>query len=140
MGLCNIPTPRTGLDGKFSMRFPTALALAGWGTDEAAFNDASVREPSLVSLMERVHVEADPEMRDSCSEVTVTLADGTSLSEFADVSRHCPDLDLQWRRVTAKLRGLVSPVLGEERAEALIEAIARVEGGDVREIARLCQP
>mgnify|MGYP000106106783 CR=1 FL=1 len=140
MGICNIPSPRTGLEGKFSMRFTTALALAGWGTDEAAFNDASVREPSLVSLMERVHVEADPEMRDSCSEVTVTLADGTSLSEFADVSRPCPDLDLQWRRLTAKFRGLVSPVLGEERAEALIEAIARVEGGDVREIARLCQP
>src|SRR6266849_2069867 len=51
LGVCNIADPRTGLEGKFSLRATTALALLGEDTGAVAtYSDAKMSAPSVVRL------------------------------------------------------------------------------------------
>ena len=53
--ICNIEEPKTGLEGKFSLRATTAMALLGEDTsDLATFSDAKVTASEVVSLRDRV--------------------------------------------------------------------------------------
>ena len=57
LDVCNIEEPTTGLEGKFSLRATTALALLGEDTsDLATYSDAKMAEPRLVALRDRVRV------------------------------------------------------------------------------------
>jgi 2-methylcitrate dehydratase PrpD len=49
--VCNIAAPRTGLEAKFSLRFTTAMALAGVDTGGlASYSEATAADPTLVAL------------------------------------------------------------------------------------------
>src|SRR5439155_376309 len=57
LGVCNVAAPRTGLEGKFSLRATTAMALLGHDTaDPGTFTDARMADPALVRLRDRVSV------------------------------------------------------------------------------------
>jgi 2-methylcitrate dehydratase PrpD len=70
--------------------------------------------------------------------VEVTLRDGRKVSHF---TRHAPgtkENPLDAEAVNAKVRGLMAPVLGKERTEALIRRVHTLEEvGDVRELRPL---
>jgi 2-methylcitrate dehydratase PrpD len=130
LAACNIPEPVTPLEGKFSLRFTSALALAGAQTTDRAFTAESVRDPALVSLRDRVRVTPDPRQENShASQVRVTLATGDVLTDSVDMSIPTPvaDLPRQWERLVTKFHGLADPVLGAERAAALLAAIKDLE-------------
>jgi 2-methylcitrate dehydratase PrpD len=140
LSMCNIQEPATALEGKFSLRFTAALALASDDTGEAAFTDARVNEPALRSILHRVSVTGDPALAGGTA-VTLDLADGRSLEAQVDVNIPAADLDLQWRRLASKFSGLSTPVIGPERARALQEIISRLHDvGDVTEVVALCAP
>lgn len=120
LGVCNIQTPRTGLECKFSLRMTTALALAGEDTfEEALFSDATARRPDLVALRERVTIDATQVGR-GCA-VTAQLKDGRTLSRTGDVSQPLRDLAAQQEKLERKFRHLATPALGET---GVAEAIA----------------
>src|SRR5207249_1672809 len=61
LDLCAIPEPRTGLEGKFSLRATTAMALLGDDTgNPAAFTDSRMGDPRLRALRDRISVETVP--------------------------------------------------------------------------------
>jgi 2-methylcitrate dehydratase PrpD len=130
LAACNIPEPVTPLEGKFSLRFTSALVLAGAQTTDRAFTPESVRDPALVSLRDRVRVTPDPGQENShASLVRVTLANGDVLTDSVDMSIPTPvaDLPRQWERLVTKFRGLADPVLGADRAAALLAAVESLE-------------
>lgn len=130
LAACNIPEPSTPLEGKFSLRFTSALALAGAGTTDRAFTVDSVRDPRLVALRDRVRVTPDQGQENNhASEVRVTLSSGEILTDSVDMSIPTPagDLPRQWERLVTKFHGLADPVLGTERAAALLAAIEDLE-------------
>jgi 2-methylcitrate dehydratase PrpD len=127
LGMCNIQAPQTALEGKFSLRFTAALALGTGETTEAAFTDTAVREPELVALRDRVTVEPDEAMPAGETLVTVAASDGRRLE--ARVNMHVPeaDLDLQQEKLEAKFRALVTPILGDAKAEEIIGQVRQAE-------------
>ncbi|MBA4180376.1 MAG: MmgE/PrpD family protein [Anaerolinea sp.] len=133
LAMCNIQEPTTALEGKFSLRFTAALALAGDDTSEAAFTDAAVREPALVSLGGRVVVEGRTDRAragtgiGSGTDVTITTADGTELREFVNLETPADDLSMQWERLEAKFLSLATPVLGGSRAAWLRDRVSSLE-------------
>ncbi len=140
LSMCNIQEPKTALEGKFSLRFTTALALGHGDTSEAAFTDARVADPGLTSIRDRVTVIGDGSVAGG-TEVTVALRDGREFREIVDVNQPATDLERQWQRLVAKFRGLAIPVIGTARCEELIAAVAKVdELTDIRPILRLCTP
>lgn len=139
--MCNIPEPRTALEGKFSLRFTAALALAGDRTDEAAFTDEAVAAPHLVALRDRVTVLTEDGKASFSTIAEVDLADGARLRAVGDTSQPETDLDRQWNRLSAKFHALAGPVIGAEQAARLHATIASLDRvGDISEVASLLAP
>lgn len=127
LGMCNIPEPRTALEGKFSLRFTAALAIATGDATEQSFTAKTVGDPALVALRDRVHVAADEDMPGGATEVIVTTASGQSLRAQIDVNTPDRDLARQQRKLEAKFRSLAIPVLGEARAAVLLRGVNDLE-------------
>jgi len=129
--MCAIPRPATGLEGKFSLRYTAALALAERSTGPASFTDAMVHDPELVDLRDRVTVVAVPELAVTVTEVEVRLASGAVHATTADVLAATPDgeVDAQWPALEAKFLELATPIVGDERAAALLSAARALAAG-----------
>jgi 2-methylcitrate dehydratase PrpD len=131
LNVCGIPTPRTGLEGMFSLRYAAALALTGGPTGPNAFTDERVSDLGMIAARELVKVRADARIPlvTSPTEVTLRLKDGTVLSARDDALVVTPDdkLGEQWRALEAKFHELVQPVLGPLRSEELVSLVRRFE-------------
>lgn len=141
LNVCDIPDPRTGLEGKFSLRATAAMALLGDVTgDVGAFTDARMSDPELMRLRDRVRVEGDASLAEA-EAVAVAEADGRRLESRFDAGLPLRDLDEQWARLEAKFRALATPVLGASRSEELRQAIRALERNtNATELLRLAQP
>ena len=121
-------TPRTGLEGKFSVYHSAAVALIDGAAGEAQYSDDRVRDPGVVALRDKVQAEVDPALHEDAARVVVVLADGRRLEKHVEhaigsLARPMSDADLE-----RKFRGLATPILGEARAGALIERLWQVDG------------
>ncbi|GGC59533.1 MmgE/PrpD family protein [Chelatococcus reniformis] len=124
LGVCNIPSPMTGLEVKFSLRHTAALAARG--DDTAAigtYSDRCARDPALVALRERITVHGDLPPR-AVAEARIAMRSGTVHVGQVDVSVADTDLGRQGERLTAKFRSLAGAAVGEGRSERLRARIA----------------
>jgi 2-methylcitrate dehydratase PrpD len=136
--ICNIQSPATGLEAKFSLRASAAFALLGIDTsDLESWNQ--VTEPPVSAMLERVKVELVPGMSLSDSIVTIHSRDGDAWKLAYDCGTPIADKAEQSARLSTKFRALVTPVLGAERTAQLLAALDEcVSGGSVAEVAALC--
>ncbi len=127
LGVCNIQDPATGLEGKFSLRATTALALLGSDTAElATYSDTTMRDPALVRLRDRIRIVTDPALATTRARVSVAAAGGRFTAD-ADTGTPAPDLSAQRARLREKFDALATPVLGASRAAELAEAVLHVD-------------
>ncbi len=127
LGVCNIQEPATGLEGKFSLRATTALALLGTDTAElATYSDTTMRDPALVRLRDRIRIVTDPALATTRAKVSV-VASGERFSADGDTGTPAPDLSVQRARLREKFDALATPVLGASRATELAEAALHVD-------------
>lgn len=126
--VCNIRTPSTPLEGKFSLRFVSALALTKGDLSERVFDEGSLQDPRVMGFLDRVHVEARMDARRSAI-VSVTLTDGSQRRAEVDVNEPTPSehLDRRWTGLVSKFHSLVDPVLGREAAEDIVSLVAGLE-------------
>lgn len=137
LAMCNIAEPQTALEGKFSMRFTAALALAGDNTTDQAFTDESVANPELTMVRDCVVVQPADGRGAAGTEVRMSLADGRELTEHVNLETPASDLDLQWQRLERKFLGLASPIVGADRAALLVEAVRGIDSAhSVQDIMR----
>jgi 2-methylcitrate dehydratase PrpD len=141
LDVCNIEAPSTGLEGKFSLRAATALALLGEDTsDPATFSDARMAEPRLVALRERVRVIPTQGMGPMQARVRIET-DGQRGEAEVDTGVPAADLGAQGRRLQRKFMSLAAPVLGAARAAELCDAASSAqEIASVADLLRLAQP
>jgi 2-methylcitrate dehydratase PrpD len=120
-----------------------AVALVdGAVTFENTHSFERMQDPRVVAVRERIELVADPELVDPAAPrsgfVEVTLADGRRVERFVRFAPGTPENPLATSRVEEKARSLMAPVLGGERAEALIARIGTLEAlADVRELRPL---
>jgi 2-methylcitrate dehydratase PrpD len=139
--VCNIPNPTTALQAKFSLRFMTALGLAGRDTaDLALYEDTVTKEPALTALRDRVVVDLVPDRRGMQADVEIQLKDGRRLSETCDAGIPETDKAEQGRKVARKFSRLVGPLLGAKQEQALSAMVANLENTSVRELMKACAP
>lgn len=133
--------PRTGLEGKFSVYHAAAAGLIFGRAGEAEFADDVVNRPEVVALRDRVQAHADDRIDEAAADVTITLQDGRKhhiMVEHAigSLERPMSDADLE-----AKVHGLVDPVLGVERAAAIVDAAMRIVAApDLGALVALARP
>ena len=121
-GVCNIQQPKTGLEGKFSLRATTAMALLGEDTGRLeAFTDASVTDPRVVSLRDRIRV-VGAEKIPSTRATVVVKSNGRIFQAESDSGQPASNLAAQRDNLTRKFIGLTAPILGRRDADALASA------------------
>jgi 2-methylcitrate dehydratase PrpD len=141
LDVCNIEEPTTGLEGKFSLRATTALALLGEDTsDLGTYSDEKMAEPRLVALRDRVRVIPTEGIGPMQARVRIET-DGEHGEAETDINVPAADLDAQGGRLRRKFLTLATPVLGAGRAAELSDAVSSVqEMGSAAELMRLVRP
>ncbi len=125
--ICNIEEPKTGLEGKFSVRATTAMALLGEDTsDLATFSDAKVTASEVVSLRDRVKVVAAGKTRQTQAVVQVRT-NGNAFQAESDSGKPASDLRLQRENLMRKFIALASQILGRNGAAACSQAALDAE-------------
>lgn len=127
LDVCCIATPRTPSEAKFSIAHMAALALAGYSTMATSSFTTALDDPAIRALRARIRVHGDPAMPRANAEATVTLANGRTHTTHCDASRPETNLGRQEKRLADKARALLTPVLGDERTEALIATVLECE-------------
>lgn len=123
--------PDTGLEGKFSLQYCVAAALAQGRLGMPAFTDTAVRRQQVIALAEQVDVREDQQSLsnplDSWAEVTVRLRDGQTLARRVDAPKGDPRRPLTWDEIADKFRDCASLILEPEEAARVVEICANLE-------------
>ena len=110
--VCDLKTPRTGLEVKFSYAWLAGMALRGDRTgDDRAYADALAADPALAAFARRVQVTGDAGLTDMQAEGKLTLRDGTRIDVAHDLAAPLPEAVL-----SAKLRAKAVALLGDRGA------------------------
>jgi 2-methylcitrate dehydratase PrpD len=119
--------PQTGLEGKFSIYFAAAAALASGAAGMKQFSDQTVRDPTVMDLEKLVTATVDPAIHEEQARVVITLRDGSRVEKYVEhavgsVERPMSDADLE-----AKFADLADGVLPPDRTRKLIAACRAIE-------------
>jgi 2-methylcitrate dehydratase PrpD len=126
--ICNIRSPVTGLEAKFSLRLTTAMGLAGVDTARlSTYSEEVAADPVLVGLRDKVSLEFSTGISPTFTEIELVLRDGSKIAAQHDAGIPATDVVHQGRRLEAKFSALAEPVLGAEKTARLIADIARFE-------------
>lgn len=136
--------PRTALEGKFSMRFPLAVALTNKRVTLSDFDDSRLVEPRIISLMEKIHIVPDQELKRLTTSyarpviVTIRLRDGRTIEERCDYAPGGRERPLTDDGLNAKFRACTESVLDERKTEQTINTILNLETlGDVADLMQM---
>ncbi len=121
LDVCGIPTPTTGLEGKFSLRGTVAMTLLGIDTsDSRSFNDETINRQDLQSLLPRITVETDDKLGQMQARVALVTKNQSALETFVDAGIPSADLAGQSDKLKQKFVNLVS---GRVNADKLLTGI-----------------
>jgi 2-methylcitrate dehydratase PrpD len=130
-------TPRTGLEGKFSVYHSCAAAIIRGAAGESEYSDASVRDPAMIALRDKVHAVAEDTIREDEAIVRITLNDGRVLEKHVDHAIGSLERPMSAAQLEAKFDALVRAVLPAARGDALRDLCWRIESlGDAGDLAR----
>ncbi len=129
--------PKIGVQGKFSVWFLAALALAEGNITVDKFTDEKVNDPRLVNLIRKTTTKLDPRIGFG-ARVYVKMKDGTQYNEFLAKPKGDPDNPLTFEELATKFRYAAKLAIPEENIDVLIEKIKGLERiSDINEIVQL---
>jgi 2-methylcitrate dehydratase PrpD len=137
--ICNILTPATALESKFSMRLAATFGLFGIPTaDPDSFNAENATNPEIVALRDKISVELVDDISVSVNIMIAELEDGRELRASHDSSVPASDIPEQGNRVQQKFLALARPVLGDEVAQRVAFETSQLEKhSSIRELMAL---
>lgn len=121
------PRPNTGLEGKFSLQYCMAAALADGAPRLASFSDAAVQRPALQALLRRMEMIVEESNRgttEGYAEVSVMTTDGRTLRQRVDEPRGSGSDPLTWQELIEKFRDCAAVALP---AAATADALTQIE-------------
>lgn len=124
--------PQTGLEGKFSIEYAVAAALADGHVRLTAFTDEAVLRPALQQFFECVHTsESDGPMEPRGAQITLHLADGTTLERHVETLRGSTQHPLSDEALCEKLADCLAWAESTLRAQRLFDLALAIGVHDV---------
>jgi aconitate decarboxylase len=127
----NRPQPETGLDGKFSVQYTTAIALLDGEVTIDSFTNERRFAPDVTALLRRVKLTIDeaipPDFDRMHCIVTVTLRDGTCHSERVDKLSGWVGQPLTRAQRLAKFHSCARRVLDRASADRVVALVEKLE-------------
>jgi 2-methylcitrate dehydratase PrpD len=134
-------SPRTGLEGKFSVYHACAAAMIFGQAGPAEFSDEVVARQDVIALRGRVHASVDDAIDEAAADVAVTMNDGRTHHAFIEHAIGSLERPMTDAQLADKFHRLVDPVLGRAHADDLITRCARIASLEsVRSLAELARP
>jgi len=130
--------PKTPLEAKFSIAFCIAMSLKGYKLAWSDFSEEIFADKAVTDLLSKITLVPVTGQSPASAFITVKLNDGEELyAETAVILGH-PENPVSDVGLEEKYRSLTEPVLGKERADALLATAWRIgEPGSVAELGRL---
>jgi 2-methylcitrate dehydratase PrpD len=134
--------PVTGLEGKFSMPFCAAAAIAEGKVGMRTFEPAHMNAPSIQRLMSKVSMRGDPAFEGTAplshARVTIRLRDGRRVVQSADGARGYPAWPASEGQLHAKFSECAARVLTPSGADRAWDVLSRIETlDDMKSLANL---
>ena len=128
----NHPEPKTGLEGKFSVAFPLALALRKRDVGLNDFTDENVNDPQVRALMSKITVRTDPKLRESggnevTAKLTIELEDGQRIERVATLEKGKAQKWISESELERKFRACAERVLPADRSSQTFDMLLRLE-------------
>ena len=134
------PLVESGLQGKFTINYVTAVALLDGKLELESFSDSKVKDPKVQEAFRKVEVTVDPSIPESgeyCP-VTIELNDGKRFSHTATVPKGHAKNPLTRDEVLEKFRSNVKNTFSHDRSERLIASVMELEKlGSVRALTEI---
>jgi len=135
-----IRRPKIGVEGKFSLWFLAALALAEGNVTLEKFTDEKVKDPALGHLMDRIDAQLVRELKFG-ARVLVAMKDGTEYKGHRKIPKGDPANPLSFEELASKFINLARMNIPERNAIRLVEMIKRLEeASDLTEVMALTAP
>lgn len=135
------PEPRTGLEGKFSLAYCAALALALGETGEDRFTDAYVLSEPLVGIRKKIKVVGDDELGLTQAEITVRMRDGRELKSNADTLELGADKQRRNADLVRKFRSFSDRLLPPGRTDLILDFVEQLEKKEnMADLLAYCRP
>ncbi len=119
--------PRTGLEGKFSIAFASAITWLEGTARQNQFTDEKVQRPDVEDLRDRVHASVDPSLSHTEAKATVRLRDGRAESVHVTDATGTPGNPISDQELREKFIELTAPHLKPGAAQAVIGYVERLE-------------
>ena len=127
--------PRTENEARFSMRFVVATALVHGSVRLAAYMPERLADADVRAMMARIAAVVDPEIEAAfpgrrSARVEIETNDGQRHAWLQPDRKGDPELPLSDAELDDKFLELAAPVIGAERAQALLRNIWSLEKAD----------
>ncbi len=130
------------VDAKFSAQYCIANAIARKASRLEHFTEQSVRDPSILSLVEKISVRLDQEMILDQNIIHIRLKDNRNLTSHRQWGKGWPQNPLNADEFEEKFRQCIAfapTKLPNGRAERIMECIDQLElVQDITELVQLC--
>ena len=124
-----IKEPKIGTEGKFSLWFLAALALAEGNVNLEKFTDQKVNDPRLISLRKKVKADLVRELKFG-ARVEVRMNDSTVYKGFRETPKGDPANPLSLEEIERKFEGMAKKFLSEKDNELLLTKVKDIENLD----------
>jgi len=128
LDVCGIPEPKTGLEGKFSLRGTASLALNDMDTaNPATFVDEVISSNVVQRLIDKVTIETDLSLSNFQSKIVWVDREQSAHEVFSDLSKPVTDYQEQGRKLEQKFVSLcefagADAVTASTNVHGLVEA------------------
>jgi 2-methylcitrate dehydratase PrpD len=134
------PQPATAAQARFSIPFVVASALLYGSVRPAAFSAERLADPGLRALMEKVTLQVDPALDalfpgQRAARVAIETRDGRHLEHLQPHRKGDPEQPLSDDELSAKFRELVEPVIGSDRAIAMLRGLWHLDEATTSEVS-----
>ncbi|AOB40781.1 2-methylcitrate dehydratase [Bordetella parapertussis] len=122
--MCNIATPRTANEARFSLRMNAAFGLLGLDASAIdAYTPARLADPAIAELRDRMRVEFHDDLAMIESRMLIEHHDGSAMQARHDAGVPAGSIDDEAACLQAKFHALAAPVIGVGAAGRLRDAI-----------------
>jgi len=121
-----IKDPQIGAEGKFSLWFLAALALAEGDVKLSKFTDEKVKDPKLFELRQKVNATLVRE-RKFGAKVCVKMKDGTQYTESREIPKGNPKNPLSLDEISKKFMDNATLAISKGKAEDLFQKLYHFE-------------
>jgi 2-methylcitrate dehydratase PrpD len=134
--------PQTGIQGKFCMPYLVARAIIDGKIGLDIFTESAVRDPNVLTLAERVHMNLDPSLKKTDAagrpcRVTIRLKNGHTFSREAQHAKGGPEFPMTEADLRAKFTECAREAIDDSSAARALDTIERLE--TVADIRPLCE-